>query len=76
VESFLSSYEFRNFANECLDWVINAKSDSERDIFLQITQVWLEAAARSDSAQLAVTAAGTAPDLTQQRSDTRRIVKS
>jgi hypothetical protein len=56
--------------------VINAKSDSERDIFLQITQVWLEAAARSDSAQLAVTAAGTAPDLTQQRSDTRRIVKS
>jgi hypothetical protein len=44
----LSSKEFRDFANECLDWAKTAKSDSERDIFLQMAQVWLEAAVRSE----------------------------
>jgi hypothetical protein len=44
----LSSQEFRDFANECLDWAKTAKSDNERDIFLQMAQVWLEAAVRSE----------------------------
>jgi hypothetical protein len=44
----LSSQEFRDFANECLDWAKTARSDSERDIFLQMAQVWLEAAVRSE----------------------------
>jgi hypothetical protein len=44
----LSSNDFRDFANECLDWAKTAKSDSERDIFLQMAQTWLEAAMRSE----------------------------
>jgi hypothetical protein len=41
------SNEFREFANECLDWAKAAKSDNERDIFLQMAQAWLEVAIRS-----------------------------
>jgi len=44
----LSSNDFRDFANECLDWARTAKSDNERDIFLQMAQIWLEAAIRSE----------------------------
>jgi hypothetical protein len=44
----LSSNELRNFAKECLDWAKTARSDSERDIFLQMAQIWLEAAMRSE----------------------------
>jgi hypothetical protein len=44
----LSSNEFRDFANECLDWAKSAKSDNERDIFLQMAQAWLGAAMRSE----------------------------
>jgi hypothetical protein len=46
----LSSNDFRDFAKECLDWAKTAKSDGERDIFLQMAQSWLEAAARSERA--------------------------
>ena len=49
VERVLLSKEFRDFANECLDWAKTARSDNERDIFLQMAQVWLEAAVRSES---------------------------
>ena len=48
-ERVLSSQEFRDFANECLDWAKSAKSDSERNIFLQMAQIWLEAAVRSEA---------------------------
>jgi hypothetical protein len=41
--------EFREFASECLDWAKSAKSDTERDIFLQMAQAWLEAATRSEA---------------------------
>jgi hypothetical protein len=44
----LPSNEFRAFANECLDWAKSARSDSERDIFLQMAQAWVEAATRSE----------------------------
>jgi hypothetical protein len=44
----LPSNEFRAFANECLDWAKSARSDSERDIFLQMAQAWVEAAMRSE----------------------------
>jgi hypothetical protein len=44
----LSSQEFRDFANECLDWAKTAQSDNERDIFLQMAQVWIEATVRSE----------------------------
>ena len=35
--------------NECLDWAKTAKSDNERDVFLQMVQAWLEAAMRSEA---------------------------
>jgi hypothetical protein len=48
-ERLLPPNEFRVFAKECLDWAKTAKSDNERDIFLQMEQFWLEAAMRSES---------------------------
>jgi hypothetical protein len=47
-ERVVSSKEYRDFADECLGWAKTAKSDNERDIFLQMAQVWLEAAMRSE----------------------------
>jgi hypothetical protein len=44
----LSSKEFRDFVDECLGWAKTAKSDNERDIFLQMAQFWLEATIRSE----------------------------
>jgi hypothetical protein len=40
----VSAKEFRECADECLGWAKTAKSDKERKIFLQMAQVWLEAA--------------------------------
>jgi hypothetical protein len=39
-----SAKEFREFADECFGWAKTAKTDSERDIFLQIATAWIEAA--------------------------------
>jgi hypothetical protein len=36
--------EYREYADECFGWAKTAKSDRERDIFLQMAQTWLEAA--------------------------------
>ena len=43
-----SAEEYREFAEECLGWARTARSDRERRIFLQMAEVWLEAAARSE----------------------------
>ena len=43
-----SAEEYREFAEECLGWAKTARSDQERRIFLQMAEVWLEAAARSE----------------------------
>jgi hypothetical protein len=40
-----SAEEFRDYADECLGWAKTAKSDREREIFLQMARTWLEAAA-------------------------------
>jgi hypothetical protein len=55
--------EYRQYADECLGWAKQAKTDSERDIFLKMAEDWLRAAtllgasatpfASSDAAPLA-----------------------
>ena len=36
--------EYRTFADECLGWAKTARSERERNIFLQMAQTWLNAA--------------------------------
>jgi hypothetical protein len=43
-----SSKELREFADECLGWAQTARTSRERQIFLQMSQTWLWAAARLD----------------------------
>ena len=38
--------DYQGYAAECLDWASSAKSEKERTIFLQMTEVWLQAATR------------------------------
>jgi hypothetical protein len=40
----MSAKEYREYAAECMDWARTAKSDQERDTFLQMAQTWLNAA--------------------------------
>jgi hypothetical protein len=40
--------EFRENASECFGWARTAKTDKERDIFLQMARAWLDAAARHE----------------------------
>jgi hypothetical protein len=39
-----TSKEYRKYADECFGWVKSAKSDSDREIFLQMADTWLEVA--------------------------------
>jgi hypothetical protein len=39
-----SATEYREYADECFAWAKQAKTDSERDIFLQMARTWMEAA--------------------------------
>jgi hypothetical protein len=40
----MSAKEFREYATECMEWAKSAKTDHERDIFLQMAKTWMEAA--------------------------------
>ena len=40
-----SAKECREFGSECMEWAKTAKSDRERQIFLQMARTWLYAAA-------------------------------
>ena len=40
-----SSQDYRDYADECLGWAKTARSPREREIFLQMAQTWLQAAA-------------------------------
>jgi hypothetical protein len=42
----LSAKELRENANECLGWARTAKTEREREIFLQMARAWTEAAMR------------------------------
>jgi len=44
----VSAKEYREFADERIGWAKTARSDQERQIFLQMAQTWLWAAARLD----------------------------
>jgi hypothetical protein len=39
-----SAKEYREYATECMEWAKSAKTDQERDIFLQMAKSWMEAA--------------------------------
>jgi hypothetical protein len=39
-----SARQFQEYAEECLDWAKSARSNQEREIFLQMAQTWMEAA--------------------------------
>jgi hypothetical protein len=43
--------EYREYADECPGWAKSAKSDREREIFLQMAQTWLEAANLAEAKQ-------------------------
>jgi hypothetical protein len=43
-----SAKEFRENASECFGWARIAKTNKERDIFVQMARAWLDAAARHD----------------------------
>jgi hypothetical protein len=45
-----STKELRANADECLDWARTARTDRERQIFLQMARAWLEAASRREGA--------------------------
>ena len=38
--------EYRKFAEECLRWARDAKTDEERKAFLDMARAWTQAAAR------------------------------
>jgi hypothetical protein len=40
---------YRRNADECIEWAKTAKSDFERNTFLQMAQTWLAAAVYADS---------------------------
>jgi len=44
----VSSKEYREFADECMDWAKTARSDREKRIFLQMAETWLNAALLAD----------------------------
>jgi hypothetical protein len=46
VRAVSSAKEFREYARECLDWANTARSERERSIFLQMAEIWIDAATR------------------------------
>jgi hypothetical protein len=60
-----SAKELRANADECLDWARTARTDRERQIFLQMARAWLEAASRREGASRLAQAPGDDQNLTQ-----------
>jgi hypothetical protein len=53
------SSEFRENAEECRGWAKTARSDRERQIFLQMAEAWRAAAFRSEILEQSVQSAAT-----------------
>ena len=66
----MSSSEFRENAEECRGWAETARSDRERELFLQMAEAWFAAALHAESRE--ATATELAPSLSSL--DTRRDV--
>lgn len=49
-----TSKEYRQYADECFGWAKSAKSDSAREIFLQMAETWLEAAILAEMSQMPI----------------------
>jgi hypothetical protein len=47
--SMSNADEYRRNADECMEWAKTAKSDFERNTFLQLAQTWLAAAVYADT---------------------------
>jgi hypothetical protein len=45
-----SAEEYRAYADECFGWARTAKTEREREIFIQMGQTWLAAAVRAGAA--------------------------
>jgi hypothetical protein len=43
-----TSKEYREYADECFGWAKTAKSDRERQIFLQMAETWLAAVIQAE----------------------------
>jgi hypothetical protein len=52
-----SAKEYREFADECFGWAKTAKTDRERDIFLQMATAWIEAARLAETGKRGATGA-------------------
>lgn len=44
-----SAQEFREYAQECKEWARTARSEQEREIFLEMAETWLVAAMRQEA---------------------------
>jgi hypothetical protein len=51
----MSSHEFRENAEECIGWAKTARSNREREIFLQMAEAWHVAAFRAEIREQAMT---------------------
>jgi ribosomal protein L17 len=49
-----SAKEYRQYAEECLTWAKQAKTDSERETLLKMAEDWLRAAAIEHNANAPV----------------------
>jgi hypothetical protein len=47
-----SPKELHEYADECMDWARTARSDKEREIFLQMARTCLDAAAQQERTRL------------------------
>jgi hypothetical protein len=56
-----SAEQFREYAEECLGWAKTARSDQERETFLQMARTWMEVAMLAADVPVR---AGTANDAT------------
>ncbi len=46
-----SAKEFREYADECMEWAKTVTSDRERAIFLDMARNWLEAASKVEGSK-------------------------
>ena len=44
----MSAKEYRAFADECMGWAKTARTDKERQIFVEMAGTWLRAAALAE----------------------------
>jgi hypothetical protein len=49
TKAHLPVEDCRAYADECFEWARTARSEREREIFLQMARIWLEAAVRAAS---------------------------